>query len=311
MTGPVCLVVNPAARNGRARHALPAVLDVLASAGTEVRVRESTSLEHAAGIAAEAAGRGETVVAVGGDGLVGTLAAALARAEGRLGIIPAGRGNDFARMLGIPAGPAAAAQVLPASAPRPVDLIGVRAGDGQEQVVAGSVYLGIVAEGGELLNRSRLARGRAAYQLAGLRALLAWEPARFTVEGVPAAGGRLEFGGFCVVAANSGYLAAGTPAAPDADVTDGLLDIITVHEGPRRSFVRVMQRAAKGTHLDLRQVSAERAASVTVLADRPMRAGADGETLACAAPLPAGTPLRIRALPAALNVIRPAGRVPA
>lgn len=308
MAGPVYLVINPAARNGRARHSLPAVLGVLATAGTTVRVCESTSLEHAAGAAAEAAGRNETVVAAGGDGLVGALAAALARTQGRLGIIPAGRGNDFARMLGIPADPAAAARLLLASPPRPVDLIGVRAGDGPEQVVAGSVYLGIVAEGGEILNRSRRARGRAAYQLAGLRALLAWEPARFTVDPGPDGEGSQEFGGFCAVAANSGYLAAGTPAAPDADVTDGLLDIITVHDGPRRSFVRVMREAAKGTHLRLRQVGASRAASVTMLADRPMRAGADGETLRRAAPLPAGTPLRIRALPAALNVIRPAAR---
>ena len=50
----------------------------------------------------------------------------------------------------------------------------------------------------------------------------------------------------------------------------------------------------------------ELAAEVTITVDRSMPAAADGETLAAAAPLPAGTPLRVRVLPRALRVITPA-----
>jgi YegS/Rv2252/BmrU family lipid kinase len=307
MSGPLCLVLNPVAGHGRALRYLPAALDEIAEQEAGVRLCESSSLGHAAEAAAEAAARGETVVAVGGDGLVGALAGALAGTGGVLGIIPAGRGNDFARMLGIPAEPGAAARVIRSGGAQQVDLIGVRAGDAPEVTVAGSVYLGIVSEGGEIVNRTRWLRGQLAYQLAGLRALLGWQQARFTVDPGPADGGPREFAGYCVVAANSGYLAAGTNAAPAADVTDGLLDIITVDDGRKLSFVQVMLRAAKGSHLALDQVAAARAASVTVQADRPMPAAADGETLASADPLPAGVPLRIRALPGALQVIRPGG----
>jgi diacylglycerol kinase family enzyme len=288
------------------------VLSALTAAGgTAVRVCESTSLSQAAEAAAGAVGRGETVVAVGGDGLVGTLAGAVSQAGGVLGIVPAGRGNDFARMLGIPASVAAAAQALMTGLPQPVDLIGVRAGTGPEVIVAGSVYLGIVSEGGEIVSRSRWVRGPLGYQVAGLRALLTWQQARFTVD-LPAPDGPAgagdaarEFPGFCVVVANSAYLAAGTKAAPGADVTDGLLDVLTVAHSSRASFLRVMRRAAKGEHLGMRDVRVQQAACVTVRADRPMPAAADGETLPFAAPLAPGIPLIIRALPAALQVIQP------
>ncbi len=300
-----CFVVNPAARHGRGIRRMPAVLGPLSAAGGTVRVEESSSLDHAATLAADAAERGEIVVAVGGDGTVGRMAAAVAAAGGVLGIIPAGRGNDFAHMLGIPADPARAAAVLLRGGHREVDLIGVRAGDGPEQVVAGSVYLGIPSEGARIAAASRLPPGGLAYQIAGLRALLAWQPASFAIgtgAGTPAA-----FPGFCVVVANSAYFAGGTPAAPDADVTDGLLDVVTVSDGSKLSFVRVMLQASRGRHTRLAQVGITRAASVTVTADRAMFGGADGEPLPCASPLATGVPLGIRALH---GVLRVAGREP-
>ena len=305
MSHPFCLVVNPAASRGRGARLLPEVLRVLSAGSAAVRACESTSLGHAAQLAEEATGQGEAVVAVGGDGLVGTLTGAVARAGGTLGIIPAGRGNDFARMLGIPARPAEAAAALLAGRPRPVDLIGVQAGDGAEEIVAGSVYLGVVSEGGEIANRSRWVTGPLGYQLAGIRALLRWRPATFTVDYGPAVDLATSFPGFCVIVANSVYLAAGKKAAPGADIGDGLLDVIMVHQARKLSFVKVMQQASSGAHVRLSQVSTRRAASVIVTTDRAMPAAADGETLACASPLGAGAALRIRALPGALRVITP------
>jgi diacylglycerol kinase (ATP) len=310
MSRPLCLVINPSARNGRVTRDLPAIARALTAAGAAFRLCESTSLEHAKALAARAAAGGEIVVAVGGDGLVGALAGAVAGAgaDRVLGVIPAGRGNDTARMLGIPASPASAARNLLEGRARPVDLIGVRAA-GAEQIVAGSVYMGVPSEGGEIANASRLARGPSGYLLAGVRALLAWQPATFTVrvDGRPAAGtdaaGALP--GFCVVVANSAYLAAGRKAVPAADVTDGLLDVLMVRQARKVTFARVMLRAGNGTHVQLRQVSTDRGAAVCLSADRAMTAAADGETLPCASPLAAGCGLHIRALPAAVRVISP------
>ena len=310
MTGDTyCFVVNPAACHGRGIRRMPAVLGPLSVAGATVRVEECSSLDHAATLATEAAERGEIVVAVGGDGTVGRMAGAVAAAGGVLGIIPEGGSNDFARMLGIPADPARAAAVLLRGGHREVDLIGVHAGDAPEQVVAGSVYLGIPSEGARIAAAGRLPLGRLAYQIAGLRALLAWQPASFTVSKENGAGAGGTFPGFGVVVANSGYFAGGIPAAPDADVTDGLLDVVTVNDGSKLSFARVMLLASRGRHTRLAQVGITRAASVTVSADRAVLAGADGEPLKFASPLAAGVPLCIRALRGALRcVMGPAGQ---
>ncbi len=138
-------------------------------------------------------------------------------------------------------------------------------------------------------------------------ALLGWRPATFTVDLGAAGRVAASFPGFCVVVANSIYLAAGKKVAPDADVGDGLLDVIMVSQGGGKlSFVKAMLRAGRGTHVQMDQVTTQQAASVTVTADRAMPAAADGETLAAARPLGAGSPLRIRALPGALRVITPA-----
>jgi diacylglycerol kinase family enzyme len=320
-----------------------------------VQVCETRSLGHAGRLAVDAAGRGEKVVAVGGDGLVGAVAAALADTGGVFGIVPAGRGNDFARMLGIPFRTAAAARVLRTGQPRKIDLIGVRVGDGPEQVVAGSVYLGIPSEGGEVANRSRIPSGTVKYKIAGVRATLGYKHATFTVEPDPArpqghaeepgsgggthrgggahsadrtgsggarpadgtgsgraaaSTGGSPFAGQAVVVANSGYLAAGTLAAPAADVTDGLLDVIMVSGEQRLSFLRVMLAAGRGTHLRLDEVSTLRSPAVTVTADRAMLAGADGEALTHASPLAAGSALRVRAIPAAVQVLSPIPATP-
>ena len=105
MSRRLALVVNPAAAGGRSLSVLPPVEDELRRLGTEYRVVRSDSGEHAKRLAREMAGSGEVSVAVGGDGLVGTLAGALCECEGTLAIVPAGRGNDFARVLEIPTDP--------------------------------------------------------------------------------------------------------------------------------------------------------------------------------------------------------------
>ncbi len=306
MNGPFCLVVNPAAGGGQALGRLGAATAALAGAGAAYHVSQSASLDDARALAAAAARRGEVVVAVGGDGLAGALAGPVSAADGTYGIIPAGRGNDFALVLGLPAGPADAARVLAGGRARRMDLIGVGVPGEPELIVALSVYLGLPAVAGEIANRTRLLRGPAVYPVAALRALARWRPATFRVRpgglgGIPDGG----FAGYAVVVANCPYFGAGMKVAPAAEIDDGVLDVVAMRHGPRLAFIRVLLRIKDGTHVTLPRVSLGRAAEVTVTVDRPMPAAADGEPLPGAEPLPAGTPLRIRALPGALQVIAP------
>jgi diacylglycerol kinase (ATP) len=332
MTRMCCLVVNPAAGGGRSTRLLPEVCGVLDAAGVRYRVCPSSSLEHARELAVDAAGRGEVAVAFGGDGMVGALAGTVAAAGGVFGIIPAGRGNDFARTLGLPFGPARAARVLAAGQERPVDLIGAgRVGvDGTvtaETVVAGSVYLGIPAIAAQIAARAKVPPGELAYPMAALRAVAGWRTATFRLE-LDAGTGHdgpghdgtghdgpghdgpahkastgLEFAGGAVVAANSRYFGAGMMVAPQADPADGVLDLVYIRETSKTAMIRALSKIKQGTHVSMDPVGTARARAVTVTVGRAMPGGADGEPLGCAQPLAAGEPLRIRALPGALRVI--------
>jgi diacylglycerol kinase (ATP) len=310
MNGPFCLVVNPAAGRGRSLRVLPEVTAILDAAGAAYQVRESASLQDARDIAASAAAQGQVVVAVGGDGIAGALAGAAAAAGAGYGIIPAGNGNDLARVLRIPPG-AAAARVLVSGRERRVDLIAVAAGGAPDVIVAGSVYLGIPSVAGEIANRTRWLRGPLVYPAAALRALAGWTPAAFRVEvagRAPAGDGPLGgFTGYAVVVANAAYFGAGMKVAPPAEIDDGLLDVVVMRHGSRLAFLRVLMRIKSGSHLGLPQVALDRGTDVTVTVGRDLPAAADGETLACAAPLRAGTSLRIRAVPGALRVLVPNG----
>jgi diacylglycerol kinase (ATP) len=296
------LIVNPTAGRGRAIRAVPQATAALDAAGASYQVCVSTSLQHATELAGDAAAAGSVIVAVGGDGMAGALAGVAARLGRPYGIIPAGRGNDLARVLGIPLDPAAAARALAGAATRQIDLIGVSAPGAPEVVVAGSVYVGVPSVAGEIANASRWLPGPLVYPVAALRAVAGWQPARFEVVGE---GGRHDCTGYAVVVANFAYFGAGMMVAPPARIDDGVLDLVLMRHGPKFAFVRALAKIKTGAHTSLAEVSLERDTDVTLTVDRPLPVAADGETLPFAGPLPAGTPLRIRALPRALTVIVP------
>jgi diacylglycerol kinase (ATP) len=296
------LIVNPVAGRGRVRQLLPLATAALTEAGAQYDVTESASLAHAAELAATAAAAGRVIVAVGGDGMAGALAGTAAGLGACFGLIPAGRGNDLARVLGIPADPAAAAALLAAGRTRQIDMIGVSVPGAPEAIVAGSVYLGVPSVAGEIANRTRWLRGSAVYSLAAVRAVARWRPATFGLEG---SAGQRQFPGYAIVVANSAYFGAGMQVAPPALIDDGQLDLVLMRHGPKLAFIRALMKIKDGTHTVLAQVSLERDTDVTLTIDRPMPVAADGETIGFAAPLPAGTPVRIRVLPGALTVIAP------
>src|SRR5438105_867477 len=94
------LIVNPSAGGGRAGRAMPGVEAELRDRRLDYHVERTRSLEHARELAQTAAAAGRTAVALGGDGLIGAVAGALSANDGVLGVLPGGRGNDFARTLG-------------------------------------------------------------------------------------------------------------------------------------------------------------------------------------------------------------------
>lgn len=286
-------IVNPTAGGSTGAAALLAVARLLREAGAGLDTEYSTSLVHAQELALEAGRRGRVVLAVGGDGITGGIGGVLSGTGALFGIVPAGRGNDFARALGLPSDPAALASGLLRAEPRAVDTIEVESAVHPRTVVLGSVYAGVDALANRHANRARLLRGPASYYAGGLRAVTTWRPAdyRVTVDGVPHT-----HRGYTVVAANSPYYGSGRMIAPGARVDDGELEIVMIRHAPRRLFFALMNDLTSGAHVRRPEVCVLRGKEVRIEADREVPYGTDGEVEAV-------LPVTARVLPGALRVV--------
>ena len=144
-------LVNPTAGGGAAPGAVVPVARALREAGATVDVTYSPGPQAMARLVDEAVDRGDVVVSVGGDGMLSSLAGLVAGRDATLAVVPAGRGNDFARMLGFPHDPDGQARVLLESDVRRIDLLSV-SGLGEPRMVAGSVYAGVDARAAEIVD---------------------------------------------------------------------------------------------------------------------------------------------------------------
>ena len=266
------LVVNPSAGGGRARKLLPAVEATLRSAGHDLVITPTRSLEHADELTAAAVADQRVVVAMGGDGIVGRVAGTVAATGGVLGVLPGGRGNDFCRAVGIPLAAVEACAVLSSGEERPMDL-----GYAGSTAFVGVASIGFDSDVQERVLTSRLPLGQLVYLYGSLATVASWKPATFIcrVDGEP-----LIVTGWSVAVANSGRYGGGMRLAPDASVEDGLLDVVRTSATSRRTFLRALPKVFTGTHVDEPSVSVRRATTVELAADRPFRVFADGEPVA-------------------------------
>jgi YegS/Rv2252/BmrU family lipid kinase len=289
---PLTLLVNPHSGGGRTLKLLPRVEHELDALRVPFRLERTRSLEDGVERALRAVEAGEVPVVVSGDGLIGAVGGAMAGAETPLGIVSGGRGNDLARVLGIPGDPAGAAAVLAAGESRRIDV-----GEANGRRFLGIASVGFDSEANELANGTSFIRGNLVYAYAALRTLITWRPARFTLR---VAEDRMRFTGYSVSVANSRAFGGGMYIAPAAELDDGEFDIVAVGEVGKLRFVSNLPKVFKGTHVEEDEVRVFRAPEVEVRASRPFPVYADGEHLT-------DLPASLRVLPRALSVLVPPG----
>ncbi len=293
------ILVNPVSGGGSAPAAVAKVERLLGAAGAEVVVEPSISAEQSRASVARAVPEGEIIVAAGGDGMLASIAGTVVEHGGTLGIVPSGRGNDFARMLRLDGDPEKLAHCLLEGDATPVDVIETRPTGSRRAsdatVVLGSMYAGVDSLASEIVDRSRRLPSAVQYPYAAVRALLTYRPAPFTVtvDGVT-----LEQDAYSVVVANSGYYGKGMHIAPGADVHDGLLDVVVLPAGSRLGMVRRLPKVYDGSHADLPEITILRGRTVEVSTTDDVPAYGDGERLG---PLPRTATV----LPGALSVLLP------
>jgi YegS/Rv2252/BmrU family lipid kinase len=288
---PLTLLVNPASAGGKTLKLLPAVEQALDARRAVFRVQRTKGLEHGAEQALLAVEAGELPVVMSGDGLLGAVGGAMAGSETPLGIIPGGRGNDLARVLGVPTDPEQAVATLFAGNSRRIDV-----GEANGQRFLGIVSVGFDSECNRRANEVKLIRSNLVYVYSLFRTLIGWKPARFTIR---VDDERTRLSGYSVSVANNSTFGGGMRIAPGADLEDGLFDVIAVGEVGKLRFLANLPKVFKGTHVDGDEVRVFRASHLELSASKDFPVYADGEHLT-------DLPASLRVLPRALSVLTPA-----
>ena len=298
----ILIIANPASNRGKGGRLATAVAEELTQHGLRVEVRYTTGSGDAASFTAEAladSAAGFTCIAAcGGDGTVQEVASVLAdaRLKGRpdcpaLGVIPAGRCNDFARALGINRDPVAIAEILGTGQPCPIDL-----GRANGHYFCTVATMGIDAEVSSYVDSMTLPlKGTAAYLYGAVRVLMSYRAQPVKLEGDF---GVLEGPIYMASTANTACYGGAIQVAPGASPTDGLLDVCVVAPLSRLRALRLIPVLMKGRHAAEPEVQLLKTRRLRITTNTPSELWADGERLTT-------TPAELEVIPGAVEVLLP------
>lgn len=298
----VALLVNPTARAGAHRHAAARAATRLREHGVQTAVISGGSAAESSALLRVAIEVGtDAVLVAGGDGTVHLALQELAGTGIPLGIIPVGTGNDMAATVGLrELDIDAAVDAVSAGSTRCIDLARVTRADGSTEYFGTVLASGFDSRVNDRANAMRWPRGGSRYNIAILIEFLTLHGVPFEVDLTLADGTREFITGDLVMATigNGRTYGGGIPICPDADPSDGLLDVTLVRPAGRLRLLRLLPRVYKGTHTTVAEVTTRRVRSAR-LSSPGVTAYADGD--------PIGTlPLTIDVVPGALTMFAPA-----
>ncbi|MEJ7577247.1 MAG: diacylglycerol kinase family protein [Pyrinomonadaceae bacterium] len=268
-------------------------------------------------LAFEAARAGrKLIIACGGDGTISEAANGIVESscEAELGILPSGTGGDFRRTLNTPTRTADAARSLREGTTRKIDVVRVTHHDHEaEEVVRYSINVAsfgmservverVKRKGSGWLgsNNSHLLGGRASFADAALRAALVFEKPMVRVAVDEQRERQFTLTNLCI--ANARYFGGGMKIAPEAKLTDGLLDVVHIGDLSKLTILANAYRLYLGTHLGMQQVHHTRAQRITaqaVDANVKVKIEVDGELIG-------SLPATFEIVPRALRIRTPA-----
>ncbi|GAB1691395.1 diacylglycerol/lipid kinase family protein [Krasilnikovia sp. M28-CT-15] len=292
------MLANPVAGRGRHRRLISDVIETLRSSGRPCELLQAGSRAEAAVACNQAVADGAAaLVALGGDGTLHLALQAVAGTPVALGVVPLGTGNDFATAVDISPEPRIAANAI-AGALRNgrqtrVDLARMIDAEGDSRWFGAVLATGFDAIVNERANRMRWPKGPRRYDLAVALELARLRPRAYTLE-LDSEVHR--FASVLVAVGNGPSYGGGMRICPDADLADGLLDIVVADPLSRVTLARLKPRLRRGTHITDPRVHCYRAREVRIDAEGIV-GYADGERVG---PLP----LRVGCVPGALRLLR-------
>ncbi len=267
------LIYNPTSGRELIRRQLPDILEKLEKAGYEASCHATTGAGDATNAARMAVERQyDVVIAAGGDGTIHEVVNGLAEQEYRpkLGIIPAGTTNDFARALQIPRDVGTAVDIITKGDLIPVDI--GRINDKYFINIAGGGRITELTY--EVPSKLKTLLGQLAYYLKGIEML----------PSIKASDLRIEYDGklfegevmmFLVGLTNS--IGGFEKLAPDASINDGLFSLLILKKVNLAEFIRVVSLALRGEHIHDPNIIYTQANRIKVYSEEKVQLNLDGE----------------------------------
>jgi diacylglycerol kinase (ATP) len=288
-----CIIINPNAGSAGEVERLRETLEKLP--GTRVRFTEKEGDARRMAAVAVKSGAG-LVVAAGGDGTLNEVVNGLAVDFGsaRLGLLPLGTGNDFARSVNIPTDLDAALAVLQEGRVQAVDVACATLGETTTRYfinMSAGGFSGVVSE------KAHEAKDRWG-PLAYLRAALGTLPelqgfkTRVLVNGVE----NLTLDTYNIIVSNGRFVAAGIPVAPQSKLDDGLLDLMVAPAMTTAQLAILVPQVLLGRHTESDLLLFRKVTRLEIESDPPMSFNVDGELIGDA-------PARFEVLPRTLEVV--------
>jgi YegS/Rv2252/BmrU family lipid kinase len=307
------VIVNPESAGGATRDAWPKIASELATHFGSFTPKFTTHAGEGIELAASAARKGtKLIIACGGDGTISEVANGIlvSGSEAELGILPSGTGGDFRKTIGIPARASDAAKILRDGRTRQIDVgrVTFLKDDGahDSRYFLGVASFGMSAEviarvkagGPEWLpaKAPRWLSGRVTFGLAMAQAAIKSESTRVVIQLDDEATRQLNVANLCI--ANARFFGGGMKIAPDAKLTDGLFDVISIGNLGAPRILANAPRLYLGAHLAMSEVGHALARKITARPlhkDQIIEFEVDGE-------LPGHLPATFQILPKALRV---------
>ena len=271
------VIVNPRSASGSTRDNWSMTSSELRAHFGPFSVAFTRAPGHAVELAERAASSGRGfIIACGGDGTVNEVANGIidSGVDAELGILPSGTGGDFRRTIGMPRSNREAAARLRTGKTKTIDAGKVTFSDHLGKTVS-RYFLNVASVGlaAEVIKRVKSAtafdwlpvesiRGKANFAFSTLREVIDPEPRLVRVRIDNGEERTLQSLAFCV--ANSRYFGGGMKIAPDAKITDGLLDIVNIGDISTARILLNAYSIYRGTHGSLREVKGAQAKMIEI-----------------------------------------------
>ena len=292
------VIVNPSSAGGSTGETWPQIASDLRSQFGPFKAMFTKHRGDAAALAAEAARKGEKlIIACGGDGTVSEIANGILTSgkDAELGIMPSGTGGDFRRTLEIPSRSRDAARILRTGRTVRIDVGRVSYTD-QNGRDATRYFVGVASCGMSTKVIERVKADDVSFVNALVKTAMRNTPVRLAVQLDDSHERHLVVSNLCI--ANARYFGGGMKIAPDAKLTDGKLDIVSIGDLSALKIFTSAPRVYTGSHLSMPEVSHVLARKITVRASDSSAEVAlevDGE-------LPGKLPATFQIIPEALRV---------